>query len=86
MPVTCLANPVLVPKPDGNIQITVDQRGLNQAFKSPHLPIPSVEDILRIFNEKSVFSMLGLITEFDQLELLSESRPVTVFRACDRLI
>ena len=85
-PVTWLANPVLVPKPDGNIRITVDLRGLNQVLQNPHLPIPRVEDVLPMCNGKSVFSKLDLKTAFHQLELDSESRPLTVFRAGDRLM
>ena len=85
-PVTWLANPVLVPKPDGNIRITVDLRGLNQALEDPHLPIPRVEDILPMFNGKSIFSKLDLKTAFHQLELDTASRPLTVFRAGDRLM
>ena len=85
-PVTWLANPVLVPKPDGNIRITVDLRGLNQALEDPHLPIPRVEDILPMFNGKSIFSKLDLKTAFHQLELDAASRPLTVFRAGDRLM
>ena len=38
------------------------------------------------FNGKSVFSKLDLKTAFHQLELDQESRPLTVFRAGDRLM
>ena len=85
-PVSWLANPVLVPKPDGNMRLTVDLRGLNLALLNPHLPIPRVEDIMPMFNGKSVFSKLDLKTAFHQLELDQESRPLTVFRAGDRLM
>ena len=69
-PVTWLANPVLVPKPDGSIRITVDLRGLNQALLNPHLPIPRVEDVLPMFNGKSVFSKLDLKQPFTSLNLI----------------
>ena len=84
--VSWLANPVLVPKPDGNMRVTVDLRGLNRALLNPHLPISRLEDIMPIFNGKSVYSKLDLKTAFHQLELDQESRPLTVFRAGDRLM
>ena len=85
-PVTWLANPVLIPKPDGTIRITVDLRGLNQALEDPHLPIPRIEDIMPMFNGKTIFSKLDLKTAFHQLEIDAASRPLTVFRAGDRLM
>ena len=72
-PVTRLANPVLVPKPDGNMRVMVDLRGLNRALLNPHLPIPRVKDVMPMFNGKSIFSKLDLKTAFHQLELDQES-------------
>ena len=85
-PVTWLSNPVLVPKADGSMRITVDLRNLNRALQDTHLPIPRVEDIMPMFTGKSIFSKLDLKTAFHQLELAEESRPLTVFRAEDRLM
>ena len=85
-PVTCLANPVLVPKPDGNMKVTVDLRSLNRALLNPHLPIQRVEDLMPMFNGKYIFSNLDLKTAFHQLDLDQESRPLAVFREGDRLM
>ena len=85
-PVTWLSNPVLVPKADGSMRITVDLRNLNKALQNTHLPIPRVEDIMPMFAGKTIFSKLDLKTAFHQLELAEESRPLTVFRAGDRLM
>ena len=81
-----LANPILFPKPDERIRITVGLRGLNQALQNRHLPIPSVDNVLPMLNGKPVFSKLDLKTALHQLELDSESRPLTVFCAGDHLM
>ena len=85
-PVTWLFNPVLVPKADGSIKVTVDLRNLNKALQDTHLPIPRVDDILPMFTGKSIFRKLDLKTAFHQLELSEDSRILTVFRAGDRLM
>ena len=81
-----MSNPVLVPKPDGGLRVTVDLRYLNKALHNLHLPNPRVEDIMPMFYGKSTFTKLDLKTASHQLELSDESRPLTVFRACDRLM
>jgi len=81
-PVTWLSNPVLVPKDDGKLRITVDLRQVNKAIENTHLPISRVDDILPMFSGKSVFSKLDLQSAFHQVEL---SRYLTVFRAGDKL-
>ena len=84
-PITWISNPVLVPKPDGNLRITVDLRQVNKALEDPHLPIPRVDDILPMFSGKKIFSKLDLKTAFHQIELDEASRHLTVFRAGDKL-
>ena len=73
---------MLVPKPDGGLRVT-DLRCLKKALQNLHLPIPHVEEM---FNGKSIFTKLNLKTAFHQLEASDESRPLTVLRACDRLM
>eukprot|EP00112_Aurelia_sp_Birch-Aquarium-sp1_P020148 Seg5125.1 transcript_id=Seg5125.1/GoldUCD/mRNA.D3Y31 product="Transposon Tf2-2 polyprotein" protein_id=Seg5125.1/GoldUCD/D3Y31 len=82
-PVTWLANPVLVPKRDGNMRIIVDLRGLNQALQNPHLPIPHIEDIMPLFKGKFIFRKLDLKTACHQLQLDAASHPPTVVCAGD---
>ena len=53
-PVTWLANPDLLPKPDGNMRAMVDLKGLSRALLNPHLPIPRVEDVMPMFNGKYI--------------------------------
>ena len=85
-PVTWLSNPVLVPKADGSMRVTVDLRNLNKALQETHLPIPKVDDIMPMFTGKSVFSKLDPKTAFHQLELSEYSRILTVFCAGDHII
>ena len=82
-PVTWLSNPVLVPKTDGSMRVTVDLRNLNKALQDTHLPIPRVDDIMSMFTGKSIFSKLDLKTDFHQFELSEDSRILTVYRAGD---
>ena len=84
-PVTWVSNPVLIPKADGNLRITVDLRQVNKSLQNPHLPIPRVDDILPTFTEMEIFSKCDLKTAFHQIELHEESRHLTVFRAGNRL-
>ena len=72
-PVTWLSNPVLIPKADGSMRVTVDLRNLNKALHDTHLPIPWVDDIMPMFTGKSIFSKLDLKTAFHQLELSEDS-------------
>lgn len=53
-PVTWLSNPVLVPKADGSMQITVDLRNHNKALQNTHLHIPRVDDTCLLENLYSV--------------------------------
>ena len=85
-PETWLSNPVLVPKADGSMRVTVDLRNLNKALQDTHLPIHRVDDIMPMFTGKSIFSKLDLKTAFHQLELSEDSRILTVFRAGDCLM
>ena len=85
-PVTWLSNPVLVPKADGSMRVTVDLRNLHKALQDTHLPILRVDDIISMFTGKSIFSKLDLKIAFHLLELSEDSRILTVFCAGDCLI
>ena len=85
-PVTWLSSPVLVPKTDGSMRITVDLRNLKKALQDTHLPIPRADDIMPMFTGKSIFSKLDLKIVFHQLELSEDSQILTVFHAGNRLM
>ena len=81
-----VSSPVLAPKDNGGIRITVDMRQANKAIKSTNVPIPSVEDIQSQLAGNEVFSKLDFESAFHQLELEEESWNITVFHAGNRLI
>ena len=49
-PTEWLSNPVIVPKGDGTIRITVDYRNLNKSHINTHSPIPRIEDLRASMN------------------------------------
>ena len=81
-----VSNPVLAPKDNRGIRITVDMRQANKTIESTNVPIPRVEDIQSQLAGNEVFSKLDFKSAFHQLELEEESRNITVFHAGNRLI
>ena len=85
-PAPWISNPVLCPKPDGGMRITVDMAKPNKAIKQTNIPIPRVEDIKARLAGNKVFSKLDFKSAFFQLELDESSRVLTVFYAGNRLM
>ena len=85
-PVTWLSNPVLIPKADGSMRVTVDQRNLKKKLQDIHQPISRVNDIMPMFTGKSTFSKLDLKTAFHQLELSEDFQILNVFHTRDCLM
>ena len=75
----------IVPKPDGEVRITLDARNINKAIQSSNHPIPRHEDIKAQLAGAKFFSKLDFKSAFWQLELHPESRYLTVFHANDKL-
>ena len=44
-PAPRVSNPVLQPKADGGLRVTVDMKNVNKAIKQTNIPIPRVEAI-----------------------------------------
>ena len=78
-PAPWISNTVSAPKDDGGLRITLDCRNLNKAIKSTNLPIPRPEDIRAKLAGCKFFSKLDFKTAFHQLEIVPESRHLTVF-------
>ena len=51
---------VVVPKPDGDVRISVDMRCANQAIIRERQPIPTVEKVLQDLNGSTVFRRVDL--------------------------
>ena len=85
-PAPWISNPVLCPKPDGGMRITVDMANPNKAIKQTNIPIPRVEDIKARLAGNKVFSKLDFKSAFFQLELDESSKILTVFYAGNRLL
>ena len=75
----------IVPKPDGDIRMTLDCRNINKALQSSNLPIPRQEDIKAKLSGAKIFSKLDFKSAFWQLELHPDSRNVTVFHRNNKL-
>ena len=85
-PAPWISNPVLCPKPDGGMRVTVDMANPNRAIKQTNIPIPRVEDIKSRMAGNNVFSKLDFKSAFFQLELDEGSKMLTVFYAGNRLM
>ena len=76
---------VVVPKPNGEIRITLDARNINKCIQTMNYPIPMQEDIRAQLSGANYFSKMDFTSAFWQLELHPESRYLTVFYANDKL-
>ena len=70
---------VIVPKPSGDIRLSIDMRRANQAIVRECHPVPTVDDVLYQLNGSTVFSKLDLRWGFHQIELEEQSRKITTF-------
>lgn len=85
-PAPWISNPVLTPKDNDSIRVTLDMRIPNTAIKTTNLPIPRVDDVKTKLSGSKYFSKLDLKAAFHQLKLDKASRALTVFHAAGRLM
>ena len=81
-----ISNPVIVPKDDDSIRITVDYRNLNKSLLNSHHPIPRIDDLRASMNGCQLFSKLDLRQAYFQFPLSEESKKLTTFYANGRLL
>tara|TARA_B110001452_G_C15241755_1_gene430087 strand:+ start:5834 stop:16840 length:11007 start_codon:yes stop_codon:yes gene_type:complete len=72
------SRPMLVRKSDGTLRCVVDLRALNQVTTKDHYPLPNLTDNLSKCNG-TWFTVLDLLSGFDQVELDESSKPKTAF-------
>ena len=66
-PAPWVSNPVLTPKDDGGMRVTIDMRNANKAIKQTNIPITKVEDIKARLAGSKVFSKIDFKSAFHQL-------------------
>ena len=69
----------MVPKPNGEVRISLDMRQANKAIIREKYPIPTVQEMLAKMNGSKVFSKLDLKQGFFPCELDTESWDITTF-------
>ena len=69
----------IVPKPNGDIRLTIDMREANKAVKRERHPIPTMEEMLLDMNQSKIFSKLDLKWGYHQIMLDEKSRNITTF-------
>ena len=84
-PAPWVSAPVIVPKSDGSLRVTLDARNVNEAIISSNLPIPKQQDIMEKLGGSVIFSKLDFRSAFWQLELDKESRQMTIFNVNNKL-
>ena len=81
-----ISNPVIVPKDDKSIRITIDYRNVNKSVINSHCPIPRIDDLRASMNGSQYFTKLDLKQAFFQFPISDESKKLTTFYANGRLI
>ncbi|CEP10415.1 hypothetical protein, partial, partial [Parasitella parasitica] len=75
------ANPVVVPKPDGNYRFCTNFRGLNQVTIKDKFPLPRMEDLIDRLLGSKWYHCLDLNSAYFQIPILEEHRCKTAFRS-----
>lgn len=70
---------VIIFKPNKDIRICVDMRRANEAIQRENYPLPTFDSFMTKLRNAKYFSRLDLESAYHQLELDTESRPITTF-------
>ncbi|CAF1005479.1 unnamed protein product [Brachionus calyciflorus] len=79
-PTEWLSETVVVPKPNNKVRLCIDLKAANKAIKRERYQMPNVEDIIYKANEMYVFTVLDLISSYEQMVLHPDSRKISRFR------
>ena len=81
-----VSNPVIVPKDNGSIRITVDYRYVNKSLVNSHNPTPRIDDLRASMNGCQYFSKLDMKQAFFQLPISEDTKKFTTFYTNGRLM
>jgi hypothetical protein len=80
-----LANPVIVPKANGNLQMCIDYTSLNKACPKDPYPLPRIDQIVDSTSGCDLLSFLDAYSGFHQIWMSREDRKHTAFVTVDGL-
>ena len=73
------ANPVIIPKKDGQIRFCIDYTSINKYIRFDSWPLPNISSLWRHIYNKKYLSSLDLKDAFNSIQLSRESREKTAF-------
>jgi hypothetical protein len=80
-----LANPVIVPKANGKLQMCIDYTSLNKACPKDPYPLPRIDQIVDSTSGCDLLSFLDAYSGFYQIQMSREDREHTAFVTVDGL-
>jgi hypothetical protein len=80
-----LANPVIVTKANGKLQMCIDYTSLNKACPKDPYPLPRIDQIVDSTSECDLLSFLDAYLGFHQIRMAREDRKHTAFVTVDGL-
>jgi hypothetical protein len=80
-----LANPVIVPKENGKLQMCIDYTNLNKACPKDSYPLPRIDQIVDSTLGCDFLSFLDAYSGFHQIQMSREDRKHTAFVTVDGL-
>jgi hypothetical protein len=80
-----LANPVIVPKANGKLQMCIDYTSLNKACPKDPYPLPCIDQIVDSTFGCDLLSFLDAYSGFHQIQMSREDRKHTAFVTVDGL-
>ena len=74
-----LANPVLVPKPNGTMRMCVDYRDLNKSCPKDSYPLPRIDQIVDSTSTCQFLSFLDAYSGYQQISMCTDDEEKTTF-------
>ena len=80
-PTPWVSSLVTAQKPNGQIRVCTDPKGLNRVLRRSHCPIPTIDEILPELSRAKVFSTVDAKNGFWHVELDDDSSRLTTFNS-----